>query len=134
MKDKAMLTVASVLSAVFFMFHVTDDIVRGIDSGRADNLTAIPIFFVWLYGALVLRERRSGHVIMLLASILGLGVPVIHMRGKGIGDYGRFADSDGHFFFVFTLLALGVTALFALVLSARGLWSLKAGRSGSRDV
>jgi len=47
-------------------------------------------------------------------------VPVIHMKGAGVG--GAIAKSSGAFFFIWTLLALGVTALFSIILSARGLW------------
>ena len=43
-------------------FHLTDDIVRGWLSGTAINLTAVPICVVWLYGTLLLAERRSGYV------------------------------------------------------------------------
>ena len=35
---------------------------------------------------------------------------------------GAIAKSNGAFFFIWTLLALGVTALFSVILSARGLW------------
>jgi hypothetical protein len=75
----------------------------------------------------MLAERRSGHVLMLLGSLLGSIIPVVHMRGAGLG--GRIAQSSGGLFFIWTLLALGVTALFALVLSARGLWNLRRGPS-----
>jgi hypothetical protein len=124
MKHNAMLTIASLLSILFLTFHLTDDIVRGFEKGGVSNLTAVPIFVVWLYGTLVLAERRSGYVIILLGSLVGLGVPVIHMMGKGVGVDGPIGKSSGAFFFVWTLLALGVTALFSVILSARGLWSL----------
>src|SRR2546422_11253563 len=120
-----MLTVASLLSILFMTFHLTDDIVRGFERGGASNLTAVPIFVVWLYGTLVLAERRSGYIIILLGSLLGLGVPVIHMMGKGVGVGGNIAKSSGAFFFVWTLIALGVTALFSVILSVRGLWGLQ---------
>ena len=100
-----MLTVASLLSILFMTFHLTDDIVRGFEKGGASNLTAVPIFVVWLYGTLVLAERRSGYIIILLGSLLGLGVPVIHMMGKGVGVGGNIAKSSGAFFFVWTLIA-----------------------------
>ena len=122
-----MLTIASLLSILFFTFHLTDDIVRGFEKGGVSNLTAVPIFVVWLYGTLVLAERRSGYVIILLGSLLGLAVPVLHMKGKGVG--GEIATSSGGFFFVWTLIALGVTSLFSVILSARGLWSLQWGQS-----
>jgi hypothetical protein len=104
---------------------VTGDIIRGIEPGTATNLTAVPIFVVWLYGTLVLAERRSGYAIMLLGSLLGLAVPVLHMTGTGVGVGSNIAKSSGAFFFVWTLIALGVTALFSVILSARGLWSLQ---------
>ncbi len=46
------------------------------------------------------------------------------MRGKGVGVTSSIANSSGHFFFVWTLIAIGVTGLFSVILSARGLWSL----------
>ena len=120
MKPNVMLTVASLLSILFFTFHLTDDIVRGMEPGTLSNLTAVPILVIWLYGTLVLAERRSGYVIILLGSLLGMVVPVIHMKGAGVG--GAIAKSNGAFFFIWTLLALGVTGLFSVILSARGLW------------
>ena len=98
-----------------------------MEPGGLSNLVAVPILVVWLYGTLILAERRSGYVIILLGSLLGSGIPVIHMKGAGVG--GAIAKSSGAFFFIWTLLALGVTALFSVILSARGLWSLQRGQS-----
>ena len=121
MKHNLMLTVASLLSLLFLTFHLTDDIVRGFEPGGLNNLImGVLISVVWLYGTLVLAERRSGYVIILLGSLLALGVPVIHMKGAGVG--GAIAKSSGAFFFIWTLLALAVTALFSVILSARALW------------
>ena len=120
MKRDVMLTIASLLSILLVTFHVTDDIVRGMEPGRLSDLIVVPILVVWLYGTLVLAERRSGYVITLLGSLLGLLVPVTHMKGAGVG--GTIAKSSGAFFFIWTLIALGVTALFSVILSARGLW------------
>ena len=61
------------------------------------------IMAVGLYGTLVLAERRSGLVIMLLRSVLGSGVPVLHMTGTG-------------------LVSGGIAGLLA-----RGLWRLRSG-------
>jgi hypothetical protein len=119
-KHNTALTIASLLSILFTTFHVTDDIVRGMEPGTLSNLILVPILAVWLYGTLVLAERRSGYVIILLGSLLGLVVPVVHMKGAGVG--GAIANSSGAFFFIWTLLALGVTSLFSVVLSVRGLW------------
>jgi len=129
MKHNAMLTIASLLSILFMTFHLADDIIRGMEKGGVATLVAVPILVVWLYGTLVLAERRSGYVIILLGSLLGLVVPVIHMMGKGVGVGSNIANSSGAFFFVWTLLALGVTALFSVILSVRGLWSPQWGQS-----
>jgi hypothetical protein len=56
-------------------------------------------------------------------------VPVIHMMGKGVGVGSNIAGSSGAFFFVWTLLALGVSALFSVILSVRGLWNPEWGQS-----
>jgi hypothetical protein len=120
MKHNVILTIASLLSILFTTLHVADDIVRGMEPGTLSDLIVVPILVVWLYGTLVLAERRSGYVIILLGSLLGLLVPVIHMKGAGVG--GALAKSSGAFFFIWTLIALGVTALFSVILSVRGLW------------
>ncbi|MFZ3216207.1 MAG: hypothetical protein WA192_09125 [Candidatus Acidiferrales bacterium] len=125
MKQNLLLTITSLLSILFMTFHLADDIVRGMEPGGLSSLTAVPILVVLLYGTLVLAERRSGYVIILLGSLLLLAVPVVHMKGKGVGVASGIANSSGGFFFVWTLIALGVTALFSTVLSARGLWSLR---------
>lgn len=122
MNPKMLLTIASLFSILLFTFHLADDIVRGFEKGGISNLLAVPIFVVWLYGTLMLAGRRSGYIIILLASLLSLAVPVLHMKGNGIG--GEIAQSSGGFFFIWTIIALGVSALFSLILSARELWSL----------
>jgi hypothetical protein len=123
-----MLTITSLLSILFFTFHFADDIVRGFEPGGIKNLIGVLIMVVWLYGTLVLAGRRSGYIIMLLGSLLGSVVPVVHMMGSGLVG-GKIADSSGVFFWVWTLIALQVTAIFSLILSARGLWSLVRGKS-----
>ena len=120
MKQNIVLTIASLLTVLFMTLHLADDIARGMEPGTLSDLIALPILVVQLYGTLVLAGKRSGYVIILLGSLLGLVVPVIHMKGEGVG--GAIASSNGAFFFIWTLLALGVTALFSLILSARGLW------------
>jgi hypothetical protein len=120
MKQNVALTIASLLSILFMTLHLTDDIVRGMEPGTLSSLIALPILAVQLYGTLALAGKRSGYVIILLASLLELVVPVVHMKGPGVG--GPIANSNGAFSFIWTLLALGVTALFSVILSARGLW------------
>jgi hypothetical protein len=130
MKQNVMLTTTSLLSILFFTLHLADDIVRGFEPGTATNLTAVPIFVVWMYGTLVLAERRSGYIITLLGGLLSLAASIAHMRGKGVGVTSSLANSSGHFFFVWTLIAIGVTGLFCVILSVHGLWSLRKRSTG----
>jgi hypothetical protein len=125
MKHSVMLIIASLLSILLLSFHLTDDFLRegGLAVRGAWNLIAVLILFVLLYGTLVLAERRSGYIIMLIGGLLGLGMPVIHMVLARTVVANELARARGDYFFVWTLLALGVTGLFSFVLSARGLWS-----------
>ena len=124
MKENAIVVVTSLLSIVLLTLHVTDDIVRGISKAEPSN-TALLILAVLLYGTLVLAERRSGHVVMLLVGLFAAAMPVIHMRGA---HYGEIAKSAGGFFFVWTLWALGGLGGVTVMLSARGLWGLRRGQ------
>ena len=124
MKQNALLTITSLLTIVFTTFHLADDISRGMSPGGLSNLNAVLFWVVWLCGTLVLFERRSGYIITLLLSLFSLVVPYIHMKGRGVGVTSRLPNMSGHFFFVWTLLAIGVLGLFSAILAARGLWSL----------
>ncbi len=125
LKPDFLLKISSLLSIILFSFHLADDIVRGMEPGTMTNLTALPIFVVWLYGTLMLAERRSGYIIMLLGALLSFAVPFLHMKGKGVGVASGIANSSGGFFFIWTLFALGVTGLFSVILSARGLCNMR---------
>src|SRR5260370_38190441 len=101
MKPNLMLTIASLLSILLLTLHITDDIVRGISKAESSNI-ALAVLVVLLYGTLVLAERRSGYVIMLLVGLLAAAMPVMHMRGA---HYGEIAKSTGGLFLVLTPLA-----------------------------
>ena len=97
--------------------------------GGLPNLIAAVCCIVWLYGTLLLAGRRSGYIIIFLGSVLGLVVPFVHMKGtRGVlgGDIGTSGQA---FLFVWTLLALGITATFSIILSVRALLSLPWRRS-----
>jgi hypothetical protein len=121
MKQNAILVVTSLLSILLLTLHITDDIVRGISKAESSN-TALLVLVVFLYGTLILAERRSGHVIMLLVGLLAAAMPVMHMRGA---HYPEIAASSGGYFFVWTLWALGGLGGLTFVLSASGLWRLR---------
>jgi len=128
MKHNVALAIASLLSVLLVSLHTADDIVRGMEPGTLSDLIVVPILVLWLWGTLVLPERRLGFVIVLLGSLLGLLVPVIHMKGAGVG--GTIAKSSGAFFFIWTLIALGISSLFSATLSVRGLWKHPSWRTG----
>jgi len=125
MKESNMLTIASLVTLLLLLCHMAGDIVYGYEPGGLANLlVVVPVSGVWLYGTLMLPERRAGYIIMLLGSLIAMFVPYVHMKGKGVGLASRMANTSGHFFFVWTLLAIGVLGLFSAILSTRGLWSL----------
>jgi hypothetical protein len=133
MKPNGILTTSSLATIFLVTFHFADDIVRQMEPGNLSNLLVLVLIVtLWLYGTLMLPGRRSGYVIMILGSVLGLIIPVVHMKGAGISA--ALARSDGGFFFVWTLLALGAGAAFTLVLAARGLWGLRRGAAGSKGT
>lgn len=133
MNRTMLLTITSLLSILLMTFHLSDDIVRGFEPGGFKNVSGVLMLVVWLYGTTVLAGRRSGFIIVLLGSILGTLVPLAHMRGVGMVG-GRMVNSSGRHFFVWTLIALHVTAIFSLILSARGLWSFPWRRGASKTV
>jgi len=131
LKHNVMLTISTFLSLLFTSFHHADDVVRGLAPGKFSNIIPIVFLFIWLYATLlVLEKRRSGYITILVISILAIGLPIIHMMGAGMSG-GRIANSTGAFFFVWTLVVIGVTALFSAVISARALWSLRRERQRS---
>ena len=119
MKPNVLLTTTSLLSILLMSVHIVDDIVRGISPARSDNLGAVAIFVVWLVGTLMLAERRSGAIIMLLGGLFAAAMPFLHMTGAG---YPAIAKSSGGFFFIWVLVAVGVSGTLALILAARALW------------
>ena len=134
MKQSLVLTIASMLMILLSSLHLADDITRGFEKGGPSDLVVVPMMVFLLYGTLVLTGRRAGYVIILLGSLLGAYVPVLHFKGAGGVAGGRIANSSGAFFWVWTLLALGVCAVFSAILSAHGLWKLQSGRSRKPEL
>lgn len=130
MKHNLTLSIMSLLSVLFMTFHMTSDTLYarvGTPEARGITLVIVPILVIWLYGTLLLADRLSGYVIILVGSLFGLAMPVIHVLAAR-GHFGEVANKSGAFLFVWTLHALGVTSMFCIILSLRGLWSLRRGR------
>ena len=138
MKRDLPLIVTSLLSTLLLTFHLAQDTLYarpGTDEYLGSTLVAAPVLALFLYGALVLAERRSGYVLMLVESLAALGMPLIHLQGPmgaltrpGRALNGEVATSAGAFLFFWTLMALGVTGTFALLRSLRGLLSQLSGQ------
>ena len=129
MKQTATLTSASLLTILFITVHLTGDILFRMSPAGLVNLFAVFFLVVQLYGTLVLGGTRAGYIIIFVCSALGLFISVIHMKGtRGVigGDIG---NSSQAFLFVWTILALGITSTFSIILSARALLSLPWRRS-----
>jgi hypothetical protein len=130
MKQNLLLTITSLLTILLMTLHLTSDTIHarvGTPEAGGSTLVAVPVLVLLLYGTLVLGERRSGLIIMLIGSIIGLGMPIIHLMGAGGMFHGQIAKSSPAFLFVWTLHALGVTGMFSLILSVRALWRLRRG-------
>lgn len=109
------LTIASLAGALLFTVHLAHDFIHGLDRmSRPETFTYLLIMVVWLYGTLELSGRRAGYAIMLIAGVLATALPVLHTVG------GERSGARG-FFWVWTLLALGATGVFAVAISTREL-------------
>ena len=128
MKQTLMLPITSLLLILLMTLHATSDTIHaraGTPEAGGSTLIAVPILAVWLYGTLLLAERRSGHIIMLVGSILAIGMPVVHVMSPAGIFHGAIARSSPAFLFVWTFHALGVLGLFCFVLAVQGLWHLR---------
>ena len=118
------LTIASLLSIILLPFHVGGDVALGLDKGGSGLVfVVVPILLLVACGALLLADRISGHVIMFFGGLVALGMPIIH-RNNGFTP--TVAKAPGGVFFIWTLVALGVTGGLAIILSVRGLWTLRS--------
>lgn len=115
MKHNVMLTVASLLSLLLTIVHLSQDVILQPE-GHVMFPIPVVIFAVWLYGTLILSDRVWGYVIMLLGGLIGAGMIIVHAR-TGV------VSKSGGLFFVWTLFALSTTGWFTAILSARGIWT-----------
>lgn len=131
MKQHALLKTASLLSILLTTLHLAADTARariGTPEAGGSTVVALPILAIWLYGTLVLDEKRSGHVIMLIGSLLAIMMPAIHVIGPAGPFTGTITRAGDPYVFVWTLHAIGVTGIFSLILAAQGLWNLRRRR------
>ena len=120
-----MLTITSLLLVLLLTFHMSGDIVYGWEPGGVANLVGtVLISVVWLYGTLVLFERRSGNHHLLLSALF-IGRPVHSHEGERCRLRHTASHTSRHVFFRLTLLAIACSSLLRHPLSAR-LWTALA--------
>ena len=112
----SMATIASLVAILLMTLHMAYDL-RHAESA-VSNLATVAILATWLCGTLMLGERRSRYVVILLGSAVAVASALVHMVGSGI-------TRGSAYFFVWTSLALAVTGLLSAMLSVRGLWRLR---------
>jgi hypothetical protein len=131
MKNNQILVITSLLSILLMTLHLTSDTIHaraGTPEAGGSTLVGVPVLALLLCGTLLLNERRSGHIIMLIGALLTMGMPVVHVMAPGGFFHGAIARSSPAFLFVWTLHAMGVLGMFSFILSVRGLWSLRRSR------
>ena len=133
MKQNDLLSVTSILSVFLLALHISQDIVFGFDRAGLNHLVGVAILFVILCGAVLLRERLLGTVIMLLGGLMAAGMLPLHMRN---GMRPEFLEKSGALLFIWTLYVLGVMGAFTVILAVQALWSsspcIRAGQ-GTRE-
>jgi hypothetical protein len=105
-------------------FHFGGDVALGLDRGGSVIVfVGVPVLLLVACGTLLLSERISGHVIMFLGGLVALGMPIIHRNN---GFTAAVAKAPGGLFFMWTLMALGVTGGLGIILSTHGLFKLRS--------
>lgn len=115
MRQNTTLTIASLLTLVLFTLHLTEDVLHdkaGLDT--QGTIICLAIMLVLLYGTVELAGRRLGYTIMLLGGLASACMPFLHGLGPSATRWG--------FLFVWTMLAMSVSGLFAAILAGRALW------------
>ena len=118
MKQHELLSAISVSSVALLALHISQDIVFGLDRAGLNHLVGVAILLVLMCGAVLLRERRTGKVIMLLGGLMAAGMLPLHMRN---GLRPEFLGKSGALLFIWTMYILGVTGTFSVILAIQSL-------------
>jgi len=124
-KQINLLSVTSLLSVLLLALHISQDIVFGFDSAGLNHLVGVAILLVVVCGAVLLQERLSGKIIMLLGGVMAIAMLPLHMRN---GLRPEFLEKSGALLFIWTIYVLGINGAFSVILAIR---ALRAGRTVS---
>jgi len=114
MKRNDLLSVTSLLAVILLALHISQDIVFGFDRAGLNHLVGVAILLVIVCGALLLRQRLVGTVIMLLGGVMAAAMLPLHMRN---GLRPEFLEGRGALLFIWTLYVLGVCGAFSMILA-----------------
>jgi len=117
-KQNDLLSLTSILSVLLLALHISQDIVFGFDRAGLNHLAGVAILLVVVCGAVLLRERALGKVIMLLGGVMAVAMLPLHMRN---GLRPEFLEKSGALLFIWTLYVLGVTGAFSIILAVKAL-------------
>ncbi len=123
MTQKNLLSGTSLTSVLLLALHISQDIVFGLDRAGLNHLVGVAILLVIVCGAVLLRDRTWGTVIMLLGGVMAAGMLPLHMRN---GLRPEFLEQSGALLFIWTLYVLGVTGAFSIILAVQRLASRRA--------
>jgi hypothetical protein len=118
LKHHDLLAVTSILSVLLLALHISQDIVFGLDRAGLNHLVGVAILLVVVCGALLLRGRVLGTVIMLLGGVMAAGMLPLHMRN---GLRPEFLQKSGALLFIWTVYVLGVNGAFSVILAVLAL-------------
>ena len=113
MKHDRVLMVASLVSLLLMMVHLTQDTIRQAEGSMTYPIPVV-VLALWLYATLMAADRIWGCIMMLLGGLFSVAMIVVHARGIVV-------TPSGGFFFVWTLFALSTTGWLTIMLAARGL-------------
>ena len=123
MQQDKLLSVISILSVLLLALHISQDIVFGFDRAGLNHLVGVAILLVILCGAVLLRERLLGKVIMLFGGLMAAAMLPLHMRN---GLRPEFLEKRGALLFIWTLYVLGVIGAFSIILAVQALRARRA--------
>ena len=118
MKQNDLLSLTSILSVLLLALYISQDIIFGFDRAGLNQLFVVAILLAIVCGAVQLRERAVGKVIMLLGGVIAAGMLPLHMWN---GLRPEFLEKSGALLFIWTLYVLGVTGTFSIILAVQAL-------------